>query len=139
MLAPCASATERFNVTHLRGCVVGELKGVVAYDDKLQPALVFLKPVDRPWRHFFLDVGAGFGEQWSDCENADTRVDDSYKHVDYAELFGLRGALIKTIDCGPVADEGSSQILARLSCGVVTLAPQDPRNWESPSKLSFTK
>jgi hypothetical protein len=80
----------RFAVTHLQGCAVEELIGVIADEDDLQPAHILLKPVDRPWQKFFLDVGIGIWEQWPDLDIADFCADDGYRYVDYAERFEVR-------------------------------------------------
>jgi hypothetical protein len=128
----------RFEVTHLRGAIVDELVGVIAYHDDLQPALILLKPSHGFWQAFFLDVGAGVWEQWPNSVIDDTCADDAYKHVDYAERFGLRGAEILEIKCESAAAELGSYISIRLSRGTLLLAPQDANDSESPSVVSFT-
>jgi len=128
----------RFEVTHLRGAVVDELVGVIAYHDDLQPALILLKPSRGFWQQFYLDVGGGFWEQWPDSVIDDMCADEAYKYVDYAERFGLRGAEILEIKCEPAAAEIGSHISVRLSRGTLLLAPQDANDIESSSVVSFT-
>jgi hypothetical protein len=128
----------QFEVTHLCGTVVDQLLGVIAYEDDLRPALILLKPSRGLWQWFYLDVGAGFWEQWPDSVVEDVTADDAYKYVDYADLFGLRGADILEVTCEPVTVGCSSQISVRLSCGTLLLSPQDANDFESSSVVSFT-
>ena len=105
--------------------------------DELQPALVPLKASRGLWQQFFLDVGAGFWEQWPDAIVSETLADDAYRHVEYAGRYSLRGMTILDIACRPAAPGGAAQILIRLSLGMLSLAPLDAQDMESPSVLSF--
>jgi hypothetical protein len=127
-------------VTHLQSCVVEELIGVIAYEHDLEPALILLKPVNRPWQKFFLDVGAGFWEQWPDLNIVDFCADDAYQYIDYAERLKVRGAIILEISCAPVValTEWGSRILIRFSTGVLTLSPEDPGDMESGAVVVFS-
>ena len=112
---------------------------MIAYEDELQPGLLLLKPSNQQWQLFFLDVGFGVWEQWLEVDSNQLREDDSYKYVDYAEQFELRGANILEIICQPAGENMNPLISLRLSCGTVLLASENAYDIESPSKISFLR
>jgi hypothetical protein len=129
----------QFEVTHLRGCIIEKLIGVIANEDRdeLQPTLLLLKPAYWLWQRFFLDMGAGFWEQWLATDIEQELADDNCKYVDYAERFALRGAKIREINCQPAGENMNPLISLRLSCGTFLLESQNAHDIESRSIILF--
>lgn len=126
-----------FEVTHLRGCTVEALVGMVDPAD-MHPYIVLLKPSELPWQMLFLDIGAGFWEEWTDEEAAEQLADADETFVDYAAQFGLGGAEIGEIVCQPMAEEAQSAISIQFASGTLRLAPSDPHDIGCDAQISFS-
>jgi hypothetical protein len=128
----------RFEVDHVRHGVIDQLVALVLDDDTdLQPTLLSLQVRGQPWQRCFLDVGAGFWEQWSDVDPADEADDEGVRIVDYAERFELRGAEILRAYCEPEGPDLASTIHLLLTKGTLALRAQDPRGIEPCSYVTF--
>jgi hypothetical protein len=128
----------QFEVAHLRHAVIEQLIALIV-DDRgdLEPTLLYLKVQGQPWQKCFLDVGAGFWEQWSHVDPAEVADDDGIRAVDYAERFGLRGVAILGVHCEREGPDLASRIRLVLATGTLALRPRDPKGIDPCSWATF--
>lgn len=80
----------------------GFLEGLVGMEDQedRSPILVFIKIKNKNWHRFFLDVGAGFWENWGETELDTTEwEEDEVIYVDYIEKYDLKNKQVNSIIC----------------------------------------
>lgn len=90
----------RFEIDYLRGYKVDQCIAVLVKDNIMQPLIITLKIADLPWQMFFLDAAIGFWEQYHDM----SMFFDDEPLEDYAALFNLQGAEIRSIRCEPIEE-----------------------------------
>jgi hypothetical protein len=118
--------------------VIEELIALIVEDGgDLEPTLLYLKVQGLPWQKCFLDVGAGFWEQWSDVDPLDDADDDDVRSVDYAEHFGLRGVSVLGVQCEREGADLASKIRIVLATGTLSLRPVDPKGIDPCSYATF--
>lgn len=120
-----------FKVKSARGKKLEQLIGVENPDNPGSgPCLVYIKLEGISWSQYYLDVCFGVWENWGEIDTEDA----AFVYPDYAERFGVKGQVIRSVYCQ------DNELTLEFETGEkLILKYKDPDDWDGDTEMIHLK